>query len=442
MAWLLVAFLLATPGTAGLWHDDGTLEHDGLTRRFRYYTPDHLPANHPLVFVLHGGGGDMHGVMNRGAMAEWPTIADDEGILLIVPNGVNPDDRDPAGDNQAWNDCRGDAVIRSSQEDDVGFIDALIDWAGAHFAIEPRRIYATGASNGGMMSYRLAFELGHRVAGIAAFIANRPAVDECSVPVHPTPVFICNGDAEANYMPWEGGCVVANSGCERGTVISALATRDFWIGFNRCDPEPVETIDYPDLNPGDGCTVTSDLFTGGIQGTEVMFYRVRDGGHTTPTILHPHNPLWLQLLGLGNQNRDIEGAREAWAFLARHTLTGPEPASPDPGVSLYLRIEKWAGATLRLAWSEDCGAGTTYGVYRGDLRSGYASLLAEPGACAVAETGVTVTPGPGPADFFLAVPNTGLTEGSYGPDATGADRPPADVPCLPREALDPCVHLP
>jgi polyhydroxybutyrate depolymerase len=281
----------------------------------------------------------MRNVTNGGGNAEWPAVADDHKFLLIAPNGVNVDTGDTSGDDQHWNDCRGDAILSDSQEDDVGFMSALLDWANDNFDIDLERVYATGASNGGMMSYRLARELGYRIAAIAAYIANIPAANGCYGPYYPISVLIINGEGEDHYMPWEGGCVTAKSGCDRGTVTSALATRDFWIEFNGCDPQSVETIDYPDLDPSDGCDVTSDLYVSGNQGTEVKFYTVWDGGHTVPSINHHHDPLFLKLLGLGKQNHDIEAAIEAWDFLSQHTLSGSGVVNPGAAFHLQVRQE-------------------------------------------------------------------------------------------------------
>ena len=47
------------------------------------------------------------------------------------------------------------AAIRHTMADDVGFIRELTDWVVAAYRVDSRRIYLTGASNGGMMAYRL-----------------------------------------------------------------------------------------------------------------------------------------------------------------------------------------------------------------------------------------------------------------------------------------------
>jgi polyhydroxybutyrate depolymerase len=252
---------------------------------------------------------------NAGGTQEWQSIADDEGFLLIVPNGVNAETGETWGNDQNWHDCRGDAPAIETGADDVAFISALIDWAQSNFAVDAERVYATGASNGGKMSYRLARELDDRIAAIAAFIANEAAVNECAEPTSPISVFICNGTADP-LQQWEGGEIPGG----RGTSISSPATRDYWIAHNHCDAEPSNTVMYRDANPNDGCTVKSERFTGGDEGTEVMFYTVDAGGHTMPSTAHPLPGWILRVVPLGNQNRDIEGARHAWTFLARQRL--------------------------------------------------------------------------------------------------------------------------
>jgi hypothetical protein len=252
------------------------------------------------------------------------------------------------------------------------------------------------------------------------------------------PVFVCNGDAETYYMQWNGGCV-ASDACERGTVISALASRDYWIAHDGTSTTPAQTISYPNTFAGDGSTVTSDLYAGGAEGSEVMFYRVRGGGHSEPTVEHPFDPLVLLLLGLGRQNRDIEGSREAWAFLSRHTLNGPRPGGPGPGAVADLRVVRNPDGSLQLRWGRDCGGTTTYGVYRGDLALGYASLAPEAGFCNVPRTTRTLPAGAGRADFFVVVPNDGLAEGSYGAASGGAARPPAASRCFPPAPPDACT---
>ena len=82
---------------------------------------------------------------------------------------------------------------------------------------------------------------------------------------------------------------------------------------------------------------------------------------------------------------------------------------------------------------------TSYAVYRGDLEVGYESIVPEPGLCDVAGTSATIPLGTGNAEFFLVVPHTAGTEGSYGTSSSGA-RPPAAGACYPQGALAACAN--
>ena len=133
-------------------------------------------------------------------------------------------------------------------------------------------------------------------------------------------------------------------------------------------------------------------------------------------------------------DRRSGGAEEIWTAKIMETN-----APPPPGVSDGLTVNKDASVNLVLAWNADCGGSTTYGIYRGNLLSGYSSIAPEPGFCSVSGTTVTIPQGSNTADFLLVVPNNGSNEGSYGHDSTGARRPPATVECFPQGTLAACA---
>ncbi len=109
------------------------------------------------------------------------------------------------------------------------------------------------------------------------------------------------------------------------------------------------------------------------------------------------------------------------------TVVSQAPGAVAPG---SLRVEP-EGGKLRLAWGADCGGGTGYGIYRGDLSLGYASAAPLAGFCGVGTTSALVDPGPD-SYFFLVAPTDGSTEGSLGMAGDGAPRgQPAQV-CFPR----------
>ena len=314
---LLSGSALTCAGEASAWHN-GTLAHDGQQRYFRLYLPAKQQERPPLVILLHGGTQSMNKIFRRhaGATREWPVLAEEAGFLLLVPNGVNVRTGDAKGNHQNWNDCRA-AVAGSgagSSADDVGFIRALIDRMATRFHIDRNRVYVTGASNGGMMSYRLAIELGDEIAAAAVFIANLPVDNECRQATRPVPMMIVNGTGDS-VMPWNGGAVKGGG----GRVQSAQETLEYWLRVNRVDRSGAQTTRLADVSGNDKSRVTRTRYPAAPGGADVLFYTVEGGGHTMPHARHLV-PGLLRMTLLGHQNRDFDSVRAAWEFLRSQHL--------------------------------------------------------------------------------------------------------------------------
>ncbi len=197
-----------------------------------------------------------------------------------------------------------------SGADDVTFISELIEWTKKSFDVDNTRFYVTGASNGGMMSYRLATELNAKIAAIAAFIALQPDPSDCGTPVT-MPMMFCVGTLDPK-MPFLGGAVDGGN----GSVKTAAATRDFWLTTNGVSSSDVIDTNLPDINTTDNSTVLKRSFGSSNPAKEVEYYIVNSGGHVMPSISNPVSSAVEALLG--KQNKDMEGARVAWDFLKRH----------------------------------------------------------------------------------------------------------------------------
>src|ERR1043165_7405809 len=109
-----------------------------------------------LVINLHGGGGNAG---NEAGYSGMDRVADREHFVVVYPDGTGRLKR-----MLVWNagTCCG-----NSTADDVGFIRAVVDNVAKRMPIDRRRVFATGMSNGAMMSYRLAAEASDLVAAIA-----------------------------------------------------------------------------------------------------------------------------------------------------------------------------------------------------------------------------------------------------------------------------------
>jgi polyhydroxybutyrate depolymerase len=128
---------------------NGSMIHDGIQRDYILYIPAIYDGNTdvPLILNFHGFGSNANQQLVYG---DFRDIADKEGFLLVHPEGTL------LNGNQHWN--VGSFTIGSTT-DDVSFTEALIDELANQYAINLVRVYATGMSNGGYMSFLLACKL-------------------------------------------------------------------------------------------------------------------------------------------------------------------------------------------------------------------------------------------------------------------------------------------
>jgi len=279
---------------------------DGLERTYQL----HLPADYdedtayPLVIALHGGGGNSSNMIN---LTKFNDLSDSEGFIVVYPDGIE----------NHWNDGRGLQDRRAQREDidDVNFIRTLIDHLSASYNVDSERVYATGISNGGHMSFRLACELSDRIAAIGVVVANlsEPLVAMCQ-PKHPVSVLIINGTTDP-LIPFEGGDGYA-ANTYLGTVLSAEDSMLFWVEQNECPIEPEKT-QLPDAAPFDGTRVLLEAYEGCAEDTTVQLYTVVNGGHTWP-----QGPQYAPRFVIGRVSRDINGSETIWDFFSEQRLDG------------------------------------------------------------------------------------------------------------------------
>jgi polyhydroxybutyrate depolymerase len=274
-----------------------SLVHDGLERTYRLVVPDSYdPAvAFPLVLALHGGGGNSRGMCDlKNGMKP---LANPEGFLLVCPDGIE----------RHWNDGRGIQTWRAHKEgiDDVGFLSALIVKLSEQYNIDQARIYSTGISNGGLMSYRLACEIPHTIRAIASVTASMPEGLICR-PSRSVSVMILNGTDDP-LVPYEGG-MVSLGGRDLAVVESTADTIRFWVEQNGCEPEPSTGIE-PDRDPEDEMRVRWEAYRTCKSGAQVVLYTIEGGGHTWPG-----STLYLPEFIIGGVTGDINGGKVIWAF--------------------------------------------------------------------------------------------------------------------------------
>ncbi|GAB4489750.1 MAG: PHB depolymerase family esterase [Anaerolineales bacterium] len=298
---LLLIFLLSAcvrPSSDSLrpGNHDLSLEVDGRTRTFILHVPPAARQGEPLplLIVLHGGGGTGQ-KMQR--FLGFDDDADERGFYVAYPDSYHS-----PGEQGTfhWNDGRG--TERTSNVDDVKFILEMIAEIGRRTPLDASRVYVTGASNGGMMTYRLGCETQGVFAGIAPVIANipQPIYATCQ-PSTPLSFLAINGSADP-LIPLQGGqvCEDIRVGCAGGEVVSQTDSVRRFAAANGCDPAPQSINLPPEVE--DGTFVEQQTYANCAGGVQVVAYIVHNGGHTWP-------PRPGQLPAAGAQSRNLDATR-------------------------------------------------------------------------------------------------------------------------------------
>jgi polyhydroxybutyrate depolymerase len=262
-----------------------SIVQDGLTRTFSFYIPASYQAGKatPLVFNLHGYGssGD-----EQEFYGDFRRIADTADFIVVHPDGTFF----PNTTRRFWN-C---GLVGSSGVDDVGFIHALIDTLSKAYTIDEDRIYSTGMSNGGFMSYHLAC-VSNRFAAIASVAGSMTTWTGAKCQnANALPVMDIHGDADT---------VVSYNG--RTGIWSIPDVINFWLQKNGLNASLVNQIPIPDINPNDGATALLTIYPGIY---EVQHYKVINGGHTWPGAFFI----------IGTTCQDFKASEVIWQFFNRY----------------------------------------------------------------------------------------------------------------------------
>jgi polyhydroxybutyrate depolymerase len=282
----------------------GAIDIAGQSRSYWLFAPpESAPRPRPLLFVLHGGATADGRVTFRYGFQD---IAAREGFVTVHPEGRG------AG----WNDGRdtGFLLDRGGAPDDIAFFRAMIARFVADGLADPKRIYVTGGSNGGLMTLRIACEMAGEVAAVAPFSASLSTrLSTRCTPSRPLPILLIGGTAD-QLMPFDGGPVAAASGQDRGQVIGQPQSFAFWRKVNRCDGAEPRRDAWPDRVPDDGTRITVEDGVGCAAVTRAMI--VEGGGHRLPGEGQPQarNPL------SGISSREVDGADYIWRFLREASL--------------------------------------------------------------------------------------------------------------------------
>jgi polyhydroxybutyrate depolymerase len=277
-------------------------------RTFEYYVPTSYANSTPvpLLFSFHGLGST--GPQQRD-LTRFAELAEQEGFIAVFPNATNlTREGNPcnatlpplSGAEIQWNLGAG-SLQSCAGVDDVGFVADMVDWFEDNYAINTSRIYSTGMSDGALFSYLLAFNLTGMFAGIAPVGAPMPW-GFANLTATPITVILMMGTDDPILSYYGYGGLGGN------VTLSADESIAFWCAVDNITTPPVETVWGATIS--DPTEVHRYVYSGGTSGTQVILFKVVNGGHTWPG-----GPQYAAEIAVGKVTTHIDGSAYLWKHL-------------------------------------------------------------------------------------------------------------------------------
>jgi polyhydroxybutyrate depolymerase len=294
-----LALVAAAPLVAQVGDSSTSMERHlqvgGRDRWFIVDLPPRFASRGPLPLVLnfHGGGGSPSGARTQTGFSK---LAARIGAIVVYPAGSG---RFTTERLLTWNtgDCCGYA--QAARIDEVTFVGSLLDTLQRLYPIDPNRIFATGLSNGGMMTYLVGCRLADRIAAIA--VVSGELSKDCN-PSRPVSVLIIHGTADQN-LPYNGG--VGAKALDKHDVRPVSLAVNNWTALDQCPNTPAVTTHG---------TVRHSVWSPCATGTAVEPYAIEGGGHAWPG-----GERMARILDA--PSNALNATQVAWDFFVAHSRT-------------------------------------------------------------------------------------------------------------------------
>ena len=279
--------------------------HNNIQREFYFHSPNNLPANSPIVYVLHGWGGSGSSIMSTTA---FNILSDQKNFAVCYPTGLIGSSGMTEWDVEGFSD--------------IDFIKELNDSLSNVYQFDLNSVFATGFSYGAEMCYHLAncqttnmfAAIAPLAGGMWDYINNGwPII--CS-PTNNISVFVLNGtnDNEFNY---NGGYYPGV-----GEYFSVDSTVSFWVDYNSCSLNNSYTL--PDIN-NDNVITEVTKYNNINTGNQVWLYKVNNGLHE-----------WFDVDPWGGD--DFWASEEIWNFFAQ--VSSNQTSLNEPSEAFNKRLIK------------------------------------------------------------------------------------------------------
>ena len=264
---------------------------DGKKREYYLSLPEDTSKPFPLIINFHGF---LSHAIEQQEFSQMDNYAHLNGVGVIYPEGIN----------KSWNIGKD----MMSEENDIGFVNALIDSVTSKYNIDSDRIYACGFSNGGEFSYELMCGLSNKIAAFGSVGGNFIINEKRSCNINrEIPLIHIHGtkDRLAKYNGY------------KGYFLSTIDSVNFWAKHNQLDKMVVENIE--DIHKKDRTTVEKYTFYKDNSDTKVIHLKVINGGHVW--LGSPTSDLLYQKLLFGRNNHEINSSKELVDFFLKYKLS-------------------------------------------------------------------------------------------------------------------------
>lgn len=269
-------------------------------RNFFLHVPPGIAPDEPLplVVVLHGA---FSTALQTEAETGFSALADRENFFVAYPEGIGL-----FGLLHHWNagHCCGKAA--ADNIDDVGYLAEVIAVVSGRVAVDQRRIYLVGMSNGGMMTYRYAIERGYELAAIAVVSATigssrgeEPPASTIPPPIQPLPVIAFHGTSDEHIPPAGGPSPLKGGARSYRPVAEAM---EYWRTANGCEQPP-------QIRDEASGAMTGFIWDTCRDGQRVEYYRLKDWGHRWPA------PYFTAGLADDDGLKNFDATERIWRFL-------------------------------------------------------------------------------------------------------------------------------
>jgi polyhydroxybutyrate depolymerase len=239
------------------------------TRSFTYYLPKTYARTQRyfnLVIALHGAGETGSFLEKQILHGSLDKIALRTRSIVVYPDAVQG----------AWNY---NSETASPSPDDVGFINAVMQYFETNYFVNPFRMYVTGIGEGGFLAYRLACESADKITAIATVdAAMTQALMTTCKPARHIPILMINGKDDP-ILPWDGHEMLSLTGEKARDRLSIPESYQAWLQINNIHTVPNQ---QPVSAPVFDSTWAWKKTAKALDGTEVILYTIYAGGHTWP----------------------------------------------------------------------------------------------------------------------------------------------------------------